>query len=291
MQIARTSIRRRQLRRWGNHDVHIGAFITYSRDKDWRPFAVVLDSGRESGCHLRLQAFGHTVLIELPRVITPWKHWVSTGHYSWAESKDAGYWDVHSREYGFSLSRDGTDGPQFLQVFLGPQTGDSTTTKSWSSFLPWTDWRHIRKSLFDDKGRHFSTEWDRRGKCLRDQWEATKAIENACPTVVFEFEDYDGQRMRATTRIVEREWRFGTKWCKWLSAFRHPRIRRSLDIDFSDEVGPEKGSWKGGTTGHGIEMHHGELHESAFRRYCEQEHRAKGARYLIKFVRRISGGE
>jgi hypothetical protein len=41
-----------------------------------------------------------------------------------------------------------------------------------------------------------------------------------------------------------------------------------LDIRFSEETGRRKGSWKGGTLGHGIDMLPGELHEAAFRRYC-----------------------
>ena len=48
------------------------------------------------------------------------------------------------------------------------------------------------------------------------------------------------------------------------------KIRRSLDLEFSGETGPEKGSWKGGTVGTGIEMLPGELHEAAFRRYCQK---------------------
>lgn len=48
--------------------------------------------------------------------------------------------------------------------------------------------------------------------------------------------------------------------------------------------GPEKGSWKGGTIGHSIEMLPDELHEAAFRRYCDQDHRAKGRSYRIRFI-------
>ena len=70
----------------------------------------------------------------------------------------------------------------------------------------------------------------------------------------------------------------------WLSIFRRAKIRRSLSLTFSEEVGPEKGSWKGGLMGTGIEMLPGELHEAAFRRYCEQEHRGKGGKYCIKFI-------
>lgn len=47
-------------------------------------------------------------------------------------------------------------------------------------------------------------------------------------------------------------------------------VRRSLDIQFSGETGTRKGSWKGGTVGHSIDMLPGELHEAAFRRYCSE---------------------
>jgi hypothetical protein len=104
---------------------------------------------------------------------------------------------------------------------------------------------------------------------MLDTWEERKAIEDGCPSLTLAFTDFDGERLTARTRIEEREWRLGTGWFKWLSVFRKPMIKRSLDIRFSGETGREKGSWKGGTIGHGIEMLPGELHASAFRRYCD----------------------
>lgn len=265
-----------------DNDKHFGPITIGEKHLDWKPIGIVLDSGDEDdnwGCSLKLYLRGRTVRINLPRIIKPWRQWVDTSKYSWSENPRGGYWDVHAREYGFRVS----DG--FLQVFLGPQTHDSTTTKSWSAHLPWTQWRHIRKSLYDTNGKHFWTEWDRpRRFPFRDEWEARQAVVTACPKVVFEFDDYDGQLIQATTHIEEREWRFGEGWFKWLSLFRKPKIRRSLDLEFSAEVGPEKGSWKGGTLGHGIEMLPNETHEQAFRRYCDQVHRSKHRPYRIKFV-------
>ena len=115
-------------------------------------------------------------------------------------------------------------------------------------------------------------------------WEEWREIEKNCPTAAFEIEDFDGQHLTATTRIEEREWHFGAGWFKWLSWFLRPKIRRSLNIDLSDEMGREKGSWKGGTMGTSIEMTQTELHESAFRRFCEQDQRSKSGPYRIKFL-------
>lgn len=263
-------------RRWSDSQRQWGPFTLAT--SDYRNFGVVLDSGGDgyddgAHCHLRLRGFGCTLIVELPPIIKPW-------------NGPEGCWDrgPHSREYGFDFGGDG-----FFRLFFGAQTHDSKTTQMWATFLPWTQWRHIRTSMFDASGEHWFTEWSRpRGFAWRDNWAAHSAATKTCPAVVFDFDDFDGERIRATTRIEEREWKFGAGWFRWLSLFRRPRVRRSLDIDFSAEVGPEKGSWKGGTLGHGIEMQPGEMHEEAFRRYCEQEHSSKYKRFRITFVGRVA---
>jgi hypothetical protein len=148
---------------------------------------------------------------------------------------------------------------------LGRQTHDSSTTQDWGYFLPWTQWRHVRHSVYGLDGKLFADLPQGR---FFDTYPARKALEEACPTFSFNFLDYDGEGLIATTRIEEREWKFGTGAFKWLSLFRSNKIRRSLDLRFSGETGKRKGSWKGGTIGTGIDMFPDELHESAFRRYC-----------------------
>lgn len=258
--------------------------ITYGRSS-WNPLRLVWSSG---GGHdepelntLTAYAFGWVARVRMPNLIRPFK----VKHI--AESWDAAtvermgrnwYHETFAREYGFCLN----DG--HLSLYLGAQTHDSNTTQGWGCFLPWTQWRHVRFSLYDTNGAHFWTQMEADRKKGFDGFQAQIEAEKKCPSAVFEFDDYDGKRIKATTHIEEREWRFGEGWFKWLSLFRRPMIRRSLDIAFSEEVGPEKGSWKGGTLGHGIEMLPGELHEAAFRRYCEQEHRSKHQRFKIKFI-------
>lgn len=260
----------RHIRRWGDNDRHFGPF-TYAHNTRYRPLGMVLSSAEEEypGCNLRMSAFGHTLIAELPPIIKPHVYWVDLSDRDWATPRPdgrKGYTQVDKRQYGFSYS----DG--FLQIYRGRVTMDSDTDRTWSKHLPWTRWRHVRRSFYGLNGEHVASLPDT-GKSYRDdpeRFERERAIEDATPTVAFEFDDFDGERITATTRIEEREWRFGAGWFRWLALFRKPKISRSLDIRFSAETGKRKGSWKGGTVGHAIEMEPAELHEAAFRRYCPE---------------------
>jgi hypothetical protein len=270
-------------RRYSDNDRHFWPFTLSLTN--YRNVGVVIDSGayedQRGGCHIRFYLYGIVFICELPQIIPDYvvRHQATT----WDAATIARigrdwYEERHSREFGFTF----VDGN--LHTYFGPQTHDSRTTKSKVFFLPWRNSRFIRHSLFDLKGEHFHTEFE----SARNAWEATTAVRDACPKVRFEFDDFDGQRIVASTYIEEREWRFGTGLFRWLSWFRKPQISRSLNLDFSSEVGPEKGSWKGGTVGHSIEMLPGELHEAAFKRYCEQEHRSKYRRFRISYVGMLS---
>lgn len=271
--------------RWGDNDHYFGPF-TWSYSKDYPHWAFVLrsrgDDDHDSGtCSLRISLRNATLIIALPDIVQP--HRTKFYPKSWdAETiKRLGrdwYWDIDPRQYGFSL-REG-----HLSVYYGRTGGacmDSRIQQQWGCFLPWTQWRHVRHSLYGLNGEHIWTE------TKGSKWEAYREAKDACPVAKFTFMDFDGHELIATTRIEEREWRFGVGWFKWLSLFRHPKIRRSLDIEFSGETGPEKGSWKGGTVGTGIDMLPDEDHEAAFRRYCAQQHRSKYQKYSVKFLARV----
>lgn len=270
-----------------DNDRHFWRFDLGERHTDWKPLSLVLQSGDDEyrGCALMIRAFGWSLRLRLPQVIKPYVIRHKAGWDAATVERIGRDWydEIHPCEYGFSLS----DG--FLQVFLGPQTHDSETTKSWSKFLPWTQWRFIRQSWFGLEGEHLRTDYETSSLTVRHaQWQAQYEFEENMPKAAFEIEDYDGSRIKAKTHIEEREWRFGTGWFKWLSLFRSPKVRRSLDIEFDSEVGPEKGSWKGGLMGTGIEMLPGELHEAAFRRFCEQDQRGKYRPYRVKFIGRVT---
>lgn len=271
-------------RRWSDNDKHLGPFL-YSREKDSKRFGMVAvssgDGDEDAGAHLRLHAFGHTLICDLPPVIKPWREWIDMTKYEWHKGPSKGYWDVHRREYGFMC------GDGFLQVKLGRQTGDSSTTQGWNKFLPWTQWHFHRQAYFGLQGE-LLREWieprrRKRGGAV-SRFDEQYAFKKTMPKAVFEIEDFDGQSIKATTSLEQRDYTFGEGWFQWLRFFRRNMVRRSLDIEFDKEVGPEKGSWKGGTLGHGIDIQPGELHESAMRRYCEQEQRSRSRPFRIKFL-------
>ncbi len=270
-------------RRWSDDNRHFWPFTLSKESRKDGHWAVMLDSGgaegHSGGCHIRFSGFGWTLICELPPILRPCRERV-TAHWDAATVERMGrdwYENSYAREFGFSLSEGN------LHVHYGAQTHCWPGCKSKVFFLPWRHWRFIRNTLYTPEGVSFYTDYE--GKRDREAWWAFK---DACPKVQFDFEDYDGKPITATTHIEEREWRFGTSWCRWLSLFRKPRVSRDLMLEFSEEVGPEKGSWKGGTVGTSIEMLAGETPEAAFIRYCSMEHRSRGGRYRVRYLGRTT---
>lgn len=267
-----------------DHDRRFGP-ITYGRS-DWAAFRAVWRSGddEEERNSLTVNAFGWVARAWLPAIIPSHKVKCAARYWDAATIARMGrdwYYNISPREYGVCIS----DG--HVSVYYGRQTNDSRSTQQRGWFLPWTQWRHVRYSLYDRADALF---WEQRQKndirgmqAFSDQYEAKKA----CPSISFLIRDYDGQVISARTVIEEREWKRGEKWCKWLSLFYRSMVRRRLEIEFSAEVGHEKGSWKGGLVGTSIDMLPGELHEDAMRRYCALEHRDKSGKYRIEFLKAI----
>lgn len=258
--------------RWSDRDRYVGPF-TFARGRAGdRGYALVLAApdheDGERGCYLRITVRGHTMIIALPPILRPWREKVYPQSWDAETIARLGrnwYWHTDRREFGASLN----DG--HLSVRYGRQADDSRVDRQWGCFLPWTQWRHVRHSVYGLAGEHVATEPTTPNLAPPERmaaWRVWREQVEAAPTQTFAFTDFDGEPLTARTRIEEREWRFGTGAFRWLSWFRRPRVARSLDIDFSRETGRRKGSWKGGTVGHSIDMRPGELHEAAFRRYC-----------------------
>lgn len=268
------------MKRLSNNDKSLGPVTIGAWNKT---ISVYLSGGDDEDpeSYMLVGGFGRAVRLRIWNwLCPPWREkWVEC---NWdAETVNrlgrSGYWVIHPKQFGFSLSDMG-NGYDFLQVFFGPQTHDSSTHKIWSKHLPWKQWDHARSSIYTPTGDHFYTE--PRGAGFGEYFGKMEE----CPKAHFAFDDYDGARIVATCCMEEREWRKGSGWFRWLRWFSAPKIVRSLGFTFSAEVGPEKGSWKGGTIGHGIDMLPGESPKESFQRYCAKTHERKGRKYSLRFI-------
>ena len=264
-------------RRWSDDEKHWKMFVwaPQTRSKSW---GIILDSGDEEypGSTIRLQGFGWTLIIETPGLIKPYREKVIAKSWSAADIERMGrnwYEKIYAREYGISLSENA------IHTYYGKQTWDSSTTQSSVYFLPWTETRHVRTTFYDKFGHVFNEIKNND----RINFDLMYKMKNTNQPVIFEFADYDGELIQVKTVMEECEYEYGIGYFKWISWFRKSCIYRTLDLQFLKEVGREKGSWKGGILGHGIEMNKDELHETAFKRYCNE--------HGLKFIRRCDANE
>jgi hypothetical protein len=226
-----------------------------------------------SGCRFIMAFYKWFISISLPPIIKPKEEKVIARSWNAEDVKRMGrnwYINYNEKRYGVSYG----DNHLSFKYGLNGIRNSSKEQKSWGFFLPWNEWDMVRHSLYDLEGKEFwtfkgkFTFRPREGSTEKSAYDQFCEAKEKCPKVTFSFKDFDDEEILATTFIEEREWHRGEKMFKWLRYFCTPRISRSLDIHFSKETGKRKGSWKGGTIGHGINMLDGELHEDAFKRYC-----------------------
>jgi len=144
------------------------------------------------------------------------------------------------RGYGFSFTRDG----------LHWHWGEKTRV----FWYPWT-LDHYRTTVLRPDGSVWQSGnglyGDKIPPALKEQHRYNYLMR-----------DGEVQSCTATVYGVEREWRIRcAKRLPW------PRkISRTIDVSFSEELGPGRGSWKGGVLGTGFEWKRGETMQEALRK-------------------------
>lgn len=246
----------------------------HSKTAFWRFSFLISNSendtypGSRRICHLNISLLGHHWWFTIPEIFKPKRVWVKSNYGVRRTRGGCGYWNTINRYYGLTIN------DEAVHLYYGIQPGhwsrddkeNSDHVKVW--FIPWKETRLVRLQYFNPDGSLFCSVY--KAICsasLEYRWGDTQKAETAVPKSIFKFNDYDGEEIVCTTHIVEREWRWGKGWFKWVGSIRRPVIRRVLELSFSKEVGWNKGSWKGGTTGHSIEMLPGETPLQAFQRY------------------------
>lgn len=137
---------------------------------------------------------------------------------------------------------------QIFWIYLGGK-GNMNGGGKWIAInMPWSyDWVRTSVLLKDGTWAH-----EVRKGTKKDFWKDEWKDKTWSETHPYRYTLKNGQVQERNARITveEREWRM--RWSRWTSWMN--RVRRTINVEFSDEVGERTGSWKGGTIGCGYDL-------------------------------------
>lgn len=130
--------------------------------------------------------------------------------------------------------------------------------------MPWTyEWMRTSRLLKDGtwenevrggKRKEYSKERDQWE--LENLWSETHHYTYVCDSGTIQDD------IEATIKVEEREWR--QKWLMWIKIGR--KVSKDIAVEFNNEVGNQRGSWKGGCLGCGYNMKKNETPVQTLRR-------------------------
>lgn len=148
---------------------------------------------------------------------------------------------------------------QTFWIYKGGKGNMNGGNKWWTMYMPWMfSWVRTSNLKFDGTWEH-ETNGNRKDFYM-EKWDGIIWKETHPYTYVLK--DGTVQERTATIKVEEREWRW--HWFKWLPLTK--KVRKTISIDFNEEVGEETGSWKGGCTGCGYDLLPGESPLECLRR-------------------------
>ena len=238
------------------------------------------DERNKGTCLMNLHFWKWNVYLQIPQLFKPREKWVDLSQHEWATvGRDGrkGYTEQIRKDYGFSFLEDS------IHIHYGIQPG------SWSRGDPensdhtkvfWYPWQleHVRHEILDLQQNivYTNKEWDELVRPMYDIKDYKKAfyhIPDTRCTAFFKFYDkFNDCTVEARCHIEEREWHRGLwRWARAITRnFKWGRhIQRTLSVDFNEEVGKRKGSWKGGTTGCSMRLLPGETTDAVIKRFQE----------------------
>lgn len=146
-------------------------------------------------------------------------------------------------QYGFYFHSDGSWDDANLWLWWGKKYKviSFPWNPKWyrtSILLKDGSWEHEYKG---DRKEFYNKEW--KEKQWSEQYEYTYVLRSG-----------EVQKVPTTIYVEEREWRRqGWMWCSLFNS-----VNKKIDVDFTEEVGEGRGSWKGGVLGCGYSIKKGE---------------------------------
>lgn len=176
--------------------------------------------------------------------------WFYVNSILWYTRKNTRRWDDSARSWGVYLM-------DRCNVVL-------RWGRCYKSFLlPFITTVHVRREIMSVSGRQVAHVVQHG---IDDIAVEQRAKDENSITLDYRYETLRGEVQNVRAKVVRE--RTTRRW-KW-TPFR--KVEHSIWVSFSDEVGPERGSWKGGVTGCGWTMKRGESVVQTLRR-MERERR------------------
>lgn len=156
-----------------------------------------------------------------------------------------------NKQYGFRL----TDGNS-LTVYYGTVHRDDmyrgyapNRKKSW--FLGYGEMRMVKYSLLDSKQKPVVSYQSSNDLKLSEYHDPSKPIAKTLREgLIFTVRDNFDDKLIKGSFVIERcEYVRGTGMWRWLQYFTKRKVYTRMQLEFDEELGSEKGSWKGGLTG------------------------------------------
>lgn len=133
--------------------------------------------------------------------------------------------------------------------------------------MPWSyEWVRTSKLLKDGAWWHETKGNRKKYSKEQDQWELENLWSEIHRATYVTSGGAVQDDLQATIKIEEREWR--QKWLMWTKIGN--KVSKDLAVSFDNEVGNQRGSWKGGTLGCGIKMKKDEQPIRALRRMMKE---------------------
>lgn len=146
--------------------------------------------------------------------------------------------------------------PHEIMESWGFSTLDGSVHLSWGDAVkivhfPWADWVHVSHLVMRPDGSFvpFVGSWEEK-QPHRPDGKEPDGRHTETHAYHYLLKSGEVQHIDATISVERREWRL--RWLRWTSLFA--KVRHSIDVSFSDEVGERAGSWKGGTVGCGYDL-------------------------------------
>lgn len=168
------------------------------------------------------------------------------------------------RTFGFYI------GENSLHLYRGIMTDDSETDTTTVWFFPWGEWNHIRTSILNYDSSFFA-DIENKERGINCDYDQANQLREKSNYILVQFCDFDGIYATAKITVEEMEWERGVGYFKWLRHIVKNLVIRRINVEYDREVGPGKGSYKGGKLSSSFAFDRNEHVFLAFLEYAKKE--------------------